>query len=133
MLHTREFMQKQTQYFFINDYIGIKSIMRLRNVNPGVMVTVFSDNKQSHLRRADLNDFRNEFPGILIDFKKTNNTMHDRYIVLDYGKRSEKIYHCGASSKDAGKKTTTIMEVQDRAVYKQLVDILIKNPALVLT
>lgn len=132
MLHTREFMQKQTQYFFINDYIGIKSIMRLRNVNPGVMVTVFSDNKQSHLRRADLNDFRNEVPGILIDFKKTNNTMHDRYIILDYGKRSEKIYHCGASSKDAGKKTTSIMEVQGRAAYKQLVDILIKNPVLVL-
>ena len=76
--------------------------------------------------------FRNEVPGILIDFKKTNNTMHDRYIILDYGKRSEKIYHCGASSKDAGKKTTTIMEVQDRAVYKQLVDVLIKNPVMIL-
>lgn len=41
---------------------------------------------------------------------------HDRYIILDYGKRSEKIYHCGVPSKDAGKKTTAIMEVQDRAV-----------------
>lgn len=119
--------------FIIDDYIGIKSIMHLRNVNPGVVVTVFSDNKQSHLRRADLNDFRNEFPSIRIDFKKTNNTMHDRYIILDYGKRSEKIYHCGASSKDAGKKTTTIMEVQDRAVYKQLIDTLITNPVLRIT
>lgn len=127
------YAKAKNSIFIIDDYIGIKSIMHLRNVNPGVMITVFSDNKQSHLRRADLNDFRNEFPGILIDFKKTNNTMHDRYIILDYGKRSEKIYHCGASSKDAGKKTTTIMEVQDRAVYKQLVDILIKNPVLVLT
>ena len=127
------YAKAKNSIFIIDDYIGIKSIMHLRNVNPGVMITVFSDNKQSHLRRADLNDFRNEFPGILIDFKRTNNTMHDRYIILDYRKRSEKIYHCGASSKDAGKKTTTIMEVQDRAVYKQLVDILIKNPALVLT
>ena len=127
------YAKAKNSIFIIDDYIGIKSIMHLRNVNPGVMITVFSDNKQSHLRRADLNDFRNEFPGILIDFKRTNNTMHDRYIILDYRKRSEKIYHCGASSKDAGKKTTTIMEVQDRAVYKQLVDILIKNPVLVLT
>lgn len=119
--------------FVIDDYIGIKSLMHLRNVNEGVVVTVFSDNKQSHLRRADLNDFRNEFPSIRIDFKKTNNTMHDRYIILDYGKRSEKIYHCGASSKDAGKKTTTIMEVQDRAVYKQLIDMLITNPVLRIT
>ena len=127
------YAKAKNSIFIIDDYIGIKSIMHLRNVNPGVMITVFSDNKQSHLRRADLNDFRNEFPGILIDFKKTNNTMHDRYIILDYGKRSEKIYHCGASSKDAGKKTTTIMEVQDRAVYKQLVDVLICNPALRIT
>lgn len=44
----------------INDEMLRKSIMHLRNVNPGVMITVFSDNKQSHLRRADLNDFRNE-------------------------------------------------------------------------
>lgn len=127
------YAKAKNSIFIIDDYIGIKSIMHLRNVNPGVVVTVFSDNKQSHLKRADLNDFRNEFPGILIDFKKTNNTMHDRYIILDYGKRSEKIYHCGASSKDAGKKTTTIMEVQDRAVYKQLVDVLICNPALRIT
>ena len=119
--------------YVIDDYMGIKSIMHLRNVNPKVEVTVFSDNKQSHLRLGDLNDFKNEFPGIRINFKRTNNTMHDRYIILDYGKRSEKIYHCGVSSKDAGKKTMTIMEVQDRAVYKQLVDILIKNPVLVLT
>ena len=127
------YAKAKSSIFIIDDYIGIKSIMHLRNVNPGVVVTVFSDNKQSHLRRADLNDFRNEFPGILIDFKRTNNTMHDRYIILDYGKRSEKIYHCGASSKDAGKKTTTIMEVQDRAVYKQLIDTLITNPVLRIT
>lgn len=127
------YARAKSRIFIIDDYIGIKSIMHLRNVNPGVVITVFSDNKQSHLRLADLKDFKNEFPGLRIDFKKTNNTMHDRYIILDYGKRSEKIYHCGASSKDAGKKTTTIMEVQDRAVYKQLVDALINNPALKIT
>lgn len=127
------YARAKVSIFVIDDYIGIKSIMHLRNVNSNVVVTVFSDNKQNHLRLGDLNDFRNEFPSIRIDFKKTNNTMHDRYIILDHGKRSEKIYHCGASSKDAGKKTTTIMEVQDRAVYKQLIDALITNPTLRIT
>lgn len=127
------YARAKVSIFVIDDYIGIKSIMHLRNVNSNVVVTVFSDNKQNHLRLEDLNDFKNEFPSILIDFKKTNNTIHDRYIILDYGKRSEKIYHCGASSKDAGKKATTIMEVQDRAVYKQLIDALITNPALRIT
>lgn len=36
-------------------------------------------------------------------------------------------------AKDAGKKTTTIMEVQDRAVYKRLADALICNPTLMIT
>lgn len=127
------YARAKSSIFIIDDYIGIKSIMHLRNVDPKVMVTIFSDNKQNHLRLTDLNDFKAEFPDICIDFKKTANTMHDRYIILDYGKRSERIYHCGASSKDAGKKTTSIMEVWDRAVYKQLVDILVNNPALTIT
>lgn len=33
---------------------------------------------------------------------------------------------------DAGKKTTAIMEAQDRIIYKQLVDGLLLNPALVI-
>ena len=55
---------------------------------------------------------------------------HDRYIVVDYGRKTEKIYHCGASSKDAGKKVTTITKVTDRQVYHPLVDALLLNPVL---
>ena len=55
---------------------------------------------------------------------------HDRYIVVDYGRKTEKIYHCGASSKDAGKKVTTLTKVSDRQVYHPLVDALLLNPVL---
>ena len=51
---------------------------------------------------------------------------------LDYNSDNERIYHCGASSKDAGNKVTTISEVSDRQVYHTIVDTLIKNPTLIL-
>ena len=52
------YAKAKSSIYVIDDYIGIKSIMHLRNVNPNVEVTVFSDNKQSHLRLGDLNDFK---------------------------------------------------------------------------
>ena len=38
------YAKAKNSIFIIDDYIGIKSIMHLRNVNSGVMITVFSDN-----------------------------------------------------------------------------------------
>lgn len=51
-------------------------------------------------------------------------------IAIDYGERSEAVYHCGASSKDAGIKTTTISRLEDISVYHQVFDSLLKNPPL---
>ena len=56
---------------------------------------------------------------------------HDRYVILDFGTKNEKIYHCGASSKDAGKKVCTISTITDNAVYKPLIKKLLKNRELV--
>ena len=60
----------------------------------------------------------------------SGGVFHDRYIILDYGIPSEKIYHCGASSKDAGARVTSILEDMDREKYKSLVDSLLQNTAL---
>ena len=55
---------------------------------------------------------------------------HDRFIIIDYGTSDEKIYHCGASSKDAGKRVTTISELSERAGYQPLINNLLSNPPL---
>ena len=47
-------------------------------------------------------DFCSEYPSINITLKKTGGIYHDRFIVLDYGTEDERIFLCGASSKDAG-------------------------------
>ena len=43
---------------------------------------------------------------------------HDRYIIVDEGAKDMKVYHCDASSKDAGKKITTITQLKDIAQFK---------------
>ncbi len=66
----------------------------------------------------------------------TGRTTHDRFIVLDFGTKDERIYHCGASSKDAGNKLmTAIAEMTDEDFmksYHQVIQKYLSNPALVL-
>jgi hypothetical protein len=43
-----------------------------------------------------------------------------------------KVYHCGTSSKDAGRRITTITQLKDVDGYKEMVKDLLTNPPLVL-
>ena len=65
-----------------------------------------------------------------IDIKKANNIFHDRYIILDYNMPDEKIYHCGSSSKDGGRKITTITKIDDTSLYKSLLAKIQNNQSL---
>ena len=42
-----------------------------------------------------LADFKKEYPAVNIKMQMTKGRFHDRYIILDYDKATEKIYHCG--------------------------------------
>lgn len=116
--------------FVVDNYIGMKTLALLKNVMDGIPVTVFSDNIGRGLHQTDYDDFHRQYPNVLISFHKTCGAFHDRYIILDYDAENERIFHCGASSKDAGNKVTTISEVADRPVYHQIVDSLLNNPVL---
>jgi hypothetical protein len=43
---------------------------------------------------------------------------------LDYGTASEKVFHCGASSKDAGKKVCAINAIENTALIHPIIDAL---------
>jgi hypothetical protein len=49
-------------------------------------------------------------------------------IVLDYGEETEKVYHCGASSKDAGKKLCAINQITETAIIHPVIDRLLLLP-----
>ena len=93
---------KKTIYI-VDNYISLKTLVLLKSVNPKVQVTIFSDNVGKGLHKTEFSDFKKEYPNIQIDLKMTNGIYHDRYIFIDYGTKTQKIFHCGGSSKDGGK------------------------------
>lgn len=118
--------------YVVDNYIGLKTLALLKNSRNGVKITVFSDNIGNMLHNVEYKDFIKEYPNIDISLKITNNIYHDRYIIIDYKSKHERIYHCGASSKDAGKRITTISEVKDTKMYYSMIEALLTNKELIL-
>lgn len=116
----------------VDDYIGVKTLNHLVHAKPGVKLTIISDNKLRLLKLSEYNDFLKEYPTRTVDFIRSKNRTHDRYIVLDNDTTGMKVYHCGASSKDAGKRITTITMLSDTTEYRGMIDSLLKNDKLIL-
>ncbi len=115
----------------IDDYVGVKTLDLLRGIARGVSVTIYSDeNGYESLTEQIQKDFLKARPDIKFDKKKTKEKFHDRYIFLDYGLKGEKLFHCGASSKDAGNKITTIMQIENTEIYHVLMEKLSVIPQL---
>ena len=117
----------------VDDYIGVKTLNHLAHSKQNTAITIISDNKaRPPLRLTEYNDFLTENPGRSITFIQSAKRAHDRYIVLDEGTKDMKVYHCGASSKDAGNKITTITRLTDIDDYKNTIHALLGNSPLVL-
>jgi hypothetical protein len=113
----------------IDDYVGVKTLDLLRGIAKGVSVTIYSDeNGYESLTEQIQKDFLKARPDVKFNKKETKEKFHDRYIFLDYGLRGEKLFHCGASSKDAGNKITTIMQIENTEIYHILMEKLSVNP-----
>lgn len=122
---------KQT-IFVIDNYINLKTLALLKTVKPNVKVVIFSDNIGHYLHKTEFDDFCKEYPNVNIELRTTGGIYHDRYILIDHGTADEKIFHCGGSSKDAGARTTSISQVEDKSLYKNIIRDLQKNPMLTL-
>ena len=112
----------------IDDYIGIKTLDLLRQIAKGVSVTIYSDNRSFETLTEQMKkDFLAVRPDVKLAVNETRDKFHDRYIFLDYGQKTEKLFHCGASSKDAGNKITTIMQIEYTQAYHSIMEILEKK------
>ncbi len=117
----------------VDDYIGVKTLQHLAHAKSAVKITIISDNKaRPRLTQAEYQDFLTENPGRNISFLQSLNQSHDRYIVLDEGTKDMKVYHCGASSKDAGKRITTITRIMDIDDYRDTIRSMLTYPILTL-
>ena len=123
--------------YVIDDYVDIKTLDLLLHKKKNVDVILFTGNygknsanpKRTFLTNSEVKDFDRENPTLRI---KNNNECHDRYIIIDYKTKDEKVYHCGASSKDAGNKVCTINEIEDINIIHPVIDKLLKNKDVVL-
>ena len=127
--YTQIYGMAKKSVLIVDDYLDVKTLDLLRCVAKGITVKIFSEQHgRTLLTESMLADFRAARPDVeLGDVRATGNVFHDRYIYLDFGTDSEKLFHCGASSKDAGNKITTIMQLEDIAGYRALFERLLEN------
>lgn len=133
LAYSEVYGQARKTIFVVDNYIGLRTLVLLKNAPVGVAITLFSDNVGNRLHSIEYKDFCSEYPAINVTLKKTGGIYHDRFIVLDYDTADERIFLCGASSKDAGARITSIVEDFGIGKYKALIDVLLKNPKLTLT
>ncbi|MBO1871470.1 ORF6N domain-containing protein, partial [Lachnoanaerobaculum sp. Marseille-Q4761] len=116
--------------YIVDNYIGVKTLVLLKDVPSSVEVIIFSDNIGKGLHTLEYQDFCEEYPFRKITFQKSGGEFHDRYIIINWNTEHQRIYHCGASSKDTGQRITSITEVVDQMIYTDLINNLLKNPVL---
>ena len=124
------YRQAKESIYIVDNYIGLKTLEKLINTQEGVNILIFSDNLAKGLRKNTYLDFQEEFPCLKINLFHSGGIFHDRYIILDYGTEGEKIFLCGSSSKDAGRRVTSVLEDPDREKYALMIKNLLENPRL---
>ena len=127
------YRQAKASIYVVDNYIGLRTLVHLKNSPIGVNIILFSDNVGNNkLHNIEYTDFSKEYPTVKLSMKKTGGIFHDRFIVLDYGTADERVFLCGASSKDAGARITSIVEDYGIAKYNSVIAGLLKNSPLVL-
>ena len=125
--YTQIYGMAQKSIFMFDDFVGVKTLDLLRGVAQNVNVTIFSDQRNGcALTQTMIDDFKAARPDVSFERRPAGGIFHDRYIVLDYKTDHEKMFHCGASSKDAGKRVTTIDDIEYPEVYHELIEGVLK-------
>ena len=94
----------------IDNYIDKNLLDILRNINKDILIITNKYNNQDYIK------YQTQYNNITL---KINNTIHDRFIIID----NKELYHVGASLKDLGKKCFAINKIEN----KEWINNLIKN------
>lgn len=119
------YQQATKSIYVVDDYMNTKTLQLLSQKKQEVEVVLFTENGhggKGFLTPSIINDFIKQYPPLRI---KANPDSHDRWIVLDYGLPAEQVYHCGASSKDAGRKICAISKIENNELIHPMIDALL--------
>ncbi|MBR6537691.1 MAG: ORF6N domain-containing protein [Lachnospiraceae bacterium] len=122
------YQQATKSIYVVDDYMNAKTLQLLSQKKQGVEIVLFTENghgRNGFLTPALISDFAEQYSPIRI---KSNPDCHDRLIVLDYDLFTEQVYHCGASSKDAGKKLCAINKIEQNTIFHPVIGRLLSGP-----
>lgn len=132
--YTKIYKSAKKSIYVIDNYIGLKTLELLRAARDKTEIIVFSDNVKNKdmLTKNILDDFRKDYPNIDLKLKIAGKKYHDRYIAIDYGTENEAFYLCGASSKDAGNKVSSITKIEESSkdMYHDMFSKMLNNKDL---
>ena len=132
--YTKIYKSAKKSIYVIDNYIGLKTLELLRATKDNVQIIVFSDNVRNKdmLTKNILDDFRKDYPNIDLNLKIADKKYHDRYIAIDFGAENEAFYLCGASSKDAGNKISSITQIEESSkdMYHAMFEGMLNNKNL---
>lgn len=97
------------EIIIIDNYIGKEVLDLLRKINKKIIV--ISSNIDETLKKKFLEQYSNV---IFIN----NDSYHDRFIIID----RKKLFHCGASFKDLGKKCFGINEIENKIEIEKMLE-----------
>ena len=102
------------EVIIIDNYMGKTLLDDLRNFNRKIII--ISSNINDTLKEKYIKQYNN------IKFIN-NESYHDRFIIID----RKRVFHCGASFKDLGKKCFAINEIENKIENGKLINDVIKN------
>ena len=127
------YRKAKSSIYVVDNYIELRTLVHLKNSPSGAEVILFSDNVGNNkLHIIELANFCREYPEVNILMKRTGGIFHDRFIILDFGTDDERVFLCGASSKDAGARISSIVEDYGTAKYTPIIEKLLQNPVFIL-
>lgn len=100
------------EIIIIDNYAGKELLDLLKNINKTIIIV--SKNIDEVLKSK----YESQYENIKFIY---NNSFHDRFIILD----KNKLYSCGSSFKDLGKKCFAINEFNDKEYLNKILDVLI--------
>ena len=108
------FSLAKVEIIIIDNYIGKTLLDDLRIINKKIII--ISANINNTLKNKYSKQYNN------VNFIN-NDSYHDRFIIID----RKRVFHCGASFKDLGKKCFAINEIENKIENDKLINDVIKN------
>ena len=98
--------QAEREILLIDGYVDRRTLDMLSGKRTGVTVLLYTSSKGNSITGKEISDFNAQYPSLEVHI---TDEFHDRFLILD----RKRMYHIGASVKDAGRRTFEISESSD--------------------